>query len=411
MRMKTLRTLLTIFIILFLFGCKKESTLEIDMTDSLTQVYLQGVVDQLLTDYKAKYPGYPGGLAMKVISKKGTWFVASGMPAGTTSKVHFRAASNTKSFTATAIVLLAQRGKLNLNAQITDTIPGTNMTYVPLNANYAIPYLHEITINQLLHHKAGVFDVSNNVIPDTVSVPVPYKGKDYISYVEESDSLHTFTFDEMVGVNATCRLFFFPPGTGYHYSNTGYSILGKIIERVSGQSYSEFVQSNIIVPMRMSNSSMPYLGSDRELPSPFARGYLYSGDVTDVTVSNISANVAEGNLITTPDDLASYLRSLIRGEGVLNSYSVNSLLLAPMVPPDTMANYYCGLLYTTNLGFGHTGAHEGYLSQMATDPENDFTVVVFTNAWNTTGSGLTTIGEQFTVMLTEACYRAKYAAQ
>jgi len=409
--MKPARLLAMILILTVVFACTKKSTDYEPTSDAAIQSQLQNIVDKAVADYKAKYPGYPGGLAVKVIAKSGSWFVSSGMEAGTTSQVHFRAASNTKTFTSTAILLLYQEGKLKLDAKITDTIPGTAMTYVPMDASYAIPYRNQITIRQLLQHKAGVFDVSNNPIPDTVSVTVPYKGKDYITWVQASDPTHTFTFDEMVGVAAECRLFFFKPGKGYHYSNTGFSILGKIIERVSGQSYQQFVTSRIIVPMGLTQSSMPYLGTDRELPAPFARGYYYMPAITECTVSNISANVAEGNLITTPDDLSRFIRMTVRGEGVLNAYMVNSVMLQPLIPPDTMMSYTCGIQYTTNLGYGHTGAHEGYLSLMAHDPQLDFTVVIFTNAWNMSTGNMNGIMEQFSVMITGTAYKAKYAVQ
>lgn len=122
-----------------LFSCTRKTLTE-PTAETLLQEKLQSSVDLMMTKYKAKYPGYPGGLALKVISKKGSYFVSSGMEAGTTDQIHFRAASNTKAFTATAILLLAQEGKLNVDAKIIDTIPGTKMTYVPLNLQYNIPY-------------------------------------------------------------------------------------------------------------------------------------------------------------------------------------------------------------------------------------------------------------------------------
>lgn len=103
--------------------------------------------------------------------------------------------------------------------------------------------------------------------------------------------MHTFTFDELMGVVATCRLFDFQPGEKYHYSNTGYSILGKIIERVSSQSYPQFVMEHIIQPMGMINTAYPYLGTDHQIPVPYVPGYVYFPDSTrEVTISNISAN-------------------------------------------------------------------------------------------------------------------------
>lgn len=394
-------------IALVIVSCTKTETIYQSATDPQVQGKLQTMLDEMLKSYQLKNPGYPGGLALKVVSKQGSWFVSTGMGTGITGGIHFRAASNTKTFTSTSILLLAQQGKLNIDAKIIDTIPGTKMTYVPLTTDYLIPFRDSITIRQLLQHRAGVFDVSNNAIPDTVSVQVPYKGQNYLEYIMLQDMTHTFTFDELVGVVATCRLYNFHPGTSYKYSNTGYSILGKIIERVSGQGYPQFVMEHIVQPMGLTSTTYPSLGTDRQLPAPFAQGYIYTSDtIVEVTISNISANVAEGNMITTPDDLSKFLRTLIQGNGPLSPHWINQVMLAPPAGSSPGSWYGCGISYVLNLGFGHSGAHEGYLSRMVTDPETDFTAVVFTNAWNTT-AGITSIGDQLNFLLDEACYRAK----
>jgi len=368
------------------------------------------MLDQLNTDYKAKYPGFPGGLALKVISKSGEWFVTSGMEPGTTGGIHYRAASVTKTFTATAILLLMQEGKLDLDAKITDTIPGASQTYVPPDGNYNLPFSRQLTIRQLVQNKAGVFDVLNDIIPDTitVSVAVPYKGQNYISYVLATDPNHTFTFDELSGVVSKCRLFYFNPGKGYHYSNTGFSILGKIIERVSGQSYGDYVKDHIFTPMAMVNLILPYRGNDKMLPAPYAKGYLYFPAVSEFTTQNMSANVAEGNLITTPDELAQFALKLFRGEGVLNSYTVNKVMLQPLNPPDTMETYTCGVEYMRNLGYGHGGDCPGYITMYACDPASGFTCVALANAWNLSAGGNNGIIEQVKTVVNESLYRALY---
>ena len=403
-------TILVVYLILATtYSCSKSNEYE-TFANPQIQRNLQTMVDKLMSDYKIKYPAYPGGLAVKVISKNGSFFASAGLGDGVTDKIHFRAASNTKTFTSTAIILLAQEGKLNIDAKITDLIPGTNITYIPLTANYNIPFRDQITIRLLLQHNAGVFDISNEVVPDTVFAKVPYKGRDYIGYIQEADPVHTFTFDELVGVVATCRLFYSAPGQAHHYSNTGYSILGKIIERVSGQSYPQFVTERIIKPMELTDTSMPFSGSDQLLPAPFAKGYYFTSEVVECTKSNISANVAEGNLLTTPENLARFLRVLLRGEGVLKSFWVNNVLLSVPKTPADAGTYACGIYSAENLGWGHNGAHEGFLSRMVSDPNTDITVVAFTNTWNIK-DGMNTMREQMNSMLEDACYNSKYIVQ
>jgi D-alanyl-D-alanine carboxypeptidase len=394
-------------LLMLISSCKKDHETEITPMSDI-QYNLQQLVSTSLATYKEKYPDYPGGLAMEVISKQGTFFVSAGMEPGITNQVHFRAASNTKTLTATAILLLYQQGKLNIAQKITDTIPGTTEPYLPNTPEYNIPYKSSITILDLLRHRAGVFDVSNELIPDTVSAPVPYKGLNYITYIETADPTHTFTFDELVNVNAICRLSYFPPNTSYHYSNTGYSILGKIIERVSKKSYQQFLIEDVMLPMGMKNSSMPVSGTDQQIPVPFATGYVLTVDsVQNVTLSNMSPNVAEGTLITTPNDLGLFLRKLLSGQGVLNPHIVNAVMMNCLPTGGNSAGGYgCGLTYTNNLGYGHNGAHEGYLSQMVYDPGSGFTAAAFTNGWNLTG-GMATLIEQLTDLLENNCYQAK----
>jgi D-alanyl-D-alanine carboxypeptidase len=388
-------------------GCAKDNNIITPVQNNL-QDELQELVNTELASYKEKHPDYPGGLAMKVISEQGTFFVSTGMGTNITDQIHFRAASNTKTLTSAAILLLYQQGKLDINHKITDTIPGIHIPYVPDTPEYDIPYKSSITILDLLRHRAGVFDVSNENVPDTVSAQVPYKGMNYIEYILDSDPMHTFTFGELVNVVAQCRLSYFLPNTGYHYSNTGYSILGKIIERVSQKSYQQFLIQDVMLPMGMQNSSMPVSGTDQQIPAPFAPGHiLTSNSSVDVTLSNMSANVAEGTLITTPNDLGNFLRKLLSGQGILDPHIVNAVMMNCLpTNSSTAGGYGCGLTYTNNLGYGHNGAHEGYLSQMAYDPHTGFTIVAFTNCWNLK-DGMTTLINQMTNLLENTSYKAK----
>jgi len=397
-------------VVILCMGCSK-NTNDDPPTPKNPHTELQDMADGLMSDYKALYPDFPGGLALQVISNDHSWFVSSGMAPETNNGIHFRAASNTKTFTSVAILLLHQQGKLNINDHITDTIPGSVIPYVPDNSDYAVPFKGQITILQLLQHKAGVYDIANEIVPDTVSAAVPYKGCYYVEWAMGQDPTHTFTFDELVGVIAQCSLYYFMPATGYHYSNTGYSILGKIIERVSGMGYADFIQTNIMQPMNLSQSSMPWQGTDVSIPAPFAPGYIYFSGVIDTTESNMSANVSEGNLITTPHDLAHFIRNLLRGEGVLSLNTINELMLAPVIPPDTVTSYTCGISLNEGIGYGHTGAHAGYLSLMASDPETDFSVVAFMNGWNVENGVLPGIMEQFENVIIESALRAKEIVQ
>jgi len=328
-------------------------------------------------EYMATYGVTKGGLAVYITSPKGNYFATEAINGPSSPKIHFRAASNTKTFTAASIMLLHQRGLLNIDDLIVSQIPGKGIPYVPDIKEYDIPYRETITIRQLLRHQAGVFDVSNDDVPE--SCQEPYAGQNYVDYVriDLGQDNHQFTFDELVGVVATCSLSYWPPGEGYHYSNTGYSILGKIIERVSGQSYGDFVMENLVLPNSMNATTFPYLATDRKLPEPYAKGYLYyEGGLSEVTEDNMSANVAEGNVISTPADLTLWVRSLIRGEAGVSKEFVDMMKCKP--EEGTSSCYGMGILFFEGLGYGHNGATEtGYMSLMLYDPDDDVALVVF----------------------------------
>ena len=404
--MKTRYLFLTFISMVMLAGCCKFGL--VDTSYYAKKHALTHMLDSVYDKYTDQVPDYPGGLVLKVIEGGEAYFTTAGMGNSATAQTRFRAASCTKTFTATAILLLHQQGKLHITDRVTDTIPGTNETYLPDGPGFAIPYKEQITIRDLLRHRAGVFDVANDDVPDTLSVDVPYKGDNYVNYIVNVEPEHTFHFDELINVVAETGLSYFVPDNGYHYSNTGYSILGKIIERVTGLSYMDFLEEHIMHPMGMFNSYMPESGSDQVMENPFMPGYiLFENETMEIMNSNISPYVAEGNLVTTPNDLSRFYQKLLSGNGVLSHFTVNSLMMNCLPVGNLSASGYgCGLEYTHNLGYGHSGATEGYLTFVAYDPGMDFTVVVYTNVWNMK-DGMESLSYQITDLLQEICYRSK----
>ena len=383
---------------LFISGC--------NCCTKLTGPELSRILENEWLAYKKNKPNFDGGLALQILSPKGDYFASTGLGDKVTDKFHFRTASVTKTFTAAAIMLLEQRGLLNIDDKITSDIPGKKIPYLPNTADYNIPYKKNITIRMLLMHRAGVFDVTNNEIPDNkFSHGKPYVGRNYLDYMLENDRNHTFTFDELVGVNVSNQLSFFVPGSAYHYSDTGYSILGKIIERVSGRSYSEFIKEELLVPNRLLDTSSPWKGSDQTMPEPFIRGYVWvNNTLEDTTISNMSAHVAEGNITTTPIDLANWGRKLLTAKAGLTKESVEKMKSGMSKDDDTDSTYGLGLGYSPEGGYGHAGAHAGYLSLMTYNPKTDVVYVMVANVWNcrTCAKNLDSIMDEFKAMVKAA---------
>jgi D-alanyl-D-alanine carboxypeptidase len=348
-----------------------------------THAALQSMVDSLTNYYRTEKNITQGGFFLKISSSSKDYLVSNGINIPVTSNTHFRIASVTKTFTAAAIMLLHQQGKINIYDVITDNIPGSGTPYIPDIPAYNVPYKNQITIELLLQHRAGVFDVTNQIIPN--NVPQPYAGEFYIEYVRglPGNSYHTFTFEEMVGVAAENNLSNYPPNPGqYHYSNTGYNILGKIIERVSGTSYSNFLEENFFLPLQMNNSSSVWRGDDIHIPDPKIQSFLYEGGtVKNTTEDNMSPNVSEGNIISTPGDVTRWIKLLLTGNAGVNMANVD--LMKQVIPTGQgPGEYGLGISYMAGLGFGHNGAHESYLTITAYNPDNGITILIGCNFWN-----------------------------
>lgn len=382
----------TVFALLIGFILFQKQQVSIDLTRILASEW---------NSYKKDKSNFNGGLAMQILSPKDDYFISTGM-GNINNTYHFRIASVSKTFTAASIMLLHQKGLLNIDDRITDNIPGMKIPYVPDNENYNLPYKKDISIRMLLMHRAGIFDLSNNAVPsNSFSYDKPYVNQNYIAYIEKSDPNHQFTFDELLGVNASNQLSFFKPGSAYHYSDTGYSLLGKIIERVSQKSYADFVKEELLVPNGLNNTSVVYKGSDQTIPDPYVKGYVWAGgEIADVTKSNLSPHVAEGSIITTPKDLANWAKRLFAGQAGLTKETVKMMMSGESKGDGTKNQYGLGISYFVGKGYGHSGAHEGYLTDMIYNPETNVVYVSFTNIWNcqTCGKSLDSIISELKAM-------------
>lgn len=336
-------------------------------------VDIGGVLD---SQWKARYAGSPGGLTAVLITPKGEYFAST--VAGTTPATHFRGASTTKTFTAAAIMLLDQRGQLKIDDVVTAAMPGgSGKPYLPATPGYDIPYKSQITIRQLLQHRSGVFDVANEDVP--ASAPAPYAGKRYIVWVMEQDGDHTFTLDELVGVVAANRLARDPPGAVFNYCDTGYWLLAKIVEQVSGKPFVQFLRDEFLVRNGLADTSFPELGTTQSLPSPYIDGYLLQfGRIREVTQQNISAGNGDGNVVTTPADLSRWTRRLLRGEAGVDAGQVTRM--RDCVPTGNFfVAYGLGLeCHPAAFGWGHNGGNPGYLTVARHEIDTDVTVMLFT---------------------------------
>jgi CubicO group peptidase (beta-lactamase class C family) len=261
-----------------------------------------------------------------------------------TPSTKFRLGSLTKQFTAASILLLEERGKLSTSDPIKKHIPDAPKAW------------DAITIHQLLTHTSG--------IPNFTSFPEFPAMRGTASTVDKTITLFR---DKPLD---------FPAGEKMDYSNSGYLVLGHLIEKLSGGSYDAFVQANLFAPLGMADSGYD---SNSRIIARRASGYVWSPDrYTNADHIDMSVPHAAGALYSTTGDLLKWERALLGGK-VLSAAS-----LAKMLTPANN-NYAYGVSVQAANGrkaVMHGGAIDGFHTFMATFPDSGVTVIVLGNANN-----------------------------
>jgi len=369
------KTSIAVFIsflsLLFLLeGCTKDETPVAPVSSNIGEK-LQTLLAREYDAYIAKYPGFPGGVAVQVLYKNETAFAYKGFSAEITNRYHLRAQSITKSFTAAGIMLLYQRGQLDIHDYITDNIPNSTEPYLPNNSNYNVPYKNQIRIWDLLTHRAGVFDPIND-------------DRTYVDSLLNVDPNHSFTLDEIVGCATSYQISYFPPNGGWHYSNAGYVMLVKVIERVSGKSYKQFINDEFVLPLGLTDTNFPDSGTETTLPSPYIDSWAWSTALTiNLTEQNMTYDIGEGNMISSVKDLGTFFKNLLTGSAGVNLKNVSNYMMDCKNVSDVgLMAFGGGLMYLNNLGYGHGGDGAGMSVRAFYDPQNDFQIIAYTNCYN-----------------------------
>lgn len=374
--MKKGMIILVLISLFILLACSKKST-EVQNNEDELQSKVQNRINSLWTNYIVQNSLSYGGIALMAQNATKSVFAKANMPENVNKNAYFRGASNTKTFTAFAIMKLESQGKLNIEDRLTDLIPNTNLTYLPEDNNYNIPFKQQITIRQLLEHRAGVFDLTNFAIPDTVNAN--YAGQNWLAYMSQINPYYPFTIDGIIGIISQHQLYHHLPDQDYSYTNTGYMLLAKIIERVSNQSFEEYLSENVLNTNQLTQIQFP-TSTASMLPDPYISGKVWSGNLLyDYRRFNMSSAKGSGNVVCTLADLNRWVRSWQKGQAGLDISDVETMRHSSN--PD-QEYYGLGTEYIPGIGYGHTGAIAGYLSFMFYDPLTDFSIVLVANIWN-----------------------------
>jgi len=221
-----------------------------------------------------------------------------------TTKTAFRLASLSKQFTAMAVMILAERKKLNLENKLTDFLP-----------NYPA-YGKKVTVRQLLTHTAGIPDHEK---PIYKSLRATERSVAISANAPRNDERHSEpTIYEALEVLKNQPIPLFPPGSRYQYSDAGYVLLALIIEKISGLSYRDFLQRNIFSPLSMSGSDV--LDKTKPKIKNRAIGYKIS-DLYYTGRGRCQDNRDDNNGITSKFEVFDYdpLNYIVGDEGVYSS--------------------------------------------------------------------------------------------
>lgn len=258
-----------------------------------------------------------------------------------TPETKFRLGSMTKQFTAAGILLLEERGKLS-----TDDIVKKYMPDAPAAWD-------KITIYNLLTHTSG--------IPNFTSFP------DYRS------SEGTPTTPAQLVARFRDKPLDFQPGEKWSYSNSGYVLLGYLIEKISGQTYQNFIQENFFKPLGMNDSGYD---SNSAIILNRASGYAPGpGGPVNAGYIDMSIPFSAGALYSTTHDLLRWDEALYGGK------VLSPAALKKMTTPFKQ-NYACGLMVQTVQGhtvYEHGGGIEGFNTDMAYYPDERLALIALSN--------------------------------
>lgn len=255
--------------------------------------------------------------------------------------------SVTKQFTAAALLLLAEEGKLSLDDDLTKYFP----EYPTAG--------HKIPVRRLLDHTSG--------IKGYTEIP---KFQQIMTRKLPKDSLVAIFRDQP---------FDFPTGRGLVYNNSAYFLAGLIIEKVAGMPYGDFVQKRLFEPLGMRDS---HYCDERKIVKNRAHGYDMSpGGLTLKAYLDHTYPYAAGSLCSTAGDLLTWLRSLHGGK-VLPERAYRSLITPDTLDDGAPVRYAKGLgIYSLagHRAIEHAGGINGYLSSTIWLPDEKMAVVVLVN--------------------------------
>ncbi len=317
-------------------------------------------VDAIFARYTADTPGCAVGVSKDGKEVLGRAYGSADLEHGiaNTPDTIFEGGSVSKQFTAAAILLLAQAGKLKLDDPVDQ--------YVPELPDYGTP----ITLRHLLHHTSGLRDWG------TVT---------YAAGWPRGSRVHTHA--HVLDVVSRQKALNFPPGSEYSYSNTGYNLLAIIVERVSGKTFAHYTRDVVFEPLGMTHTQWRDDYTRIVKGRAIAYGKAPDGFHMQMPFENVHGN---GGLLTTVGDLLKWNRNFT-SERVGGRALVTELQRRGRLSDGLEISYARGLVVSRYRGLpevSHSGSTAGYRAFLTRFPDPALSVAVLCNDGSAEASDL-----------------------
>jgi len=260
-----------------------------------------------------------------------------------TSRTNYRLASVSKQFTAAAVLLLAEDGRVSLGDRLREFFPSL------------APSLDAVTIHHLLTHASGLIDYEELISPETT---MQLCSADVLQLLEAQ------------------KTGYFAPGSNYRYSNSGYALLALIVERVSGGTFADFLARRVFGPLGMNHT----VAHEEGISTVGNRAFGYTmtnGEWARKDQSLTSAVLGDGGIYSSIDDLAKWDAAWYDGR-LLSDESRRVALIGHTATDDPSVSYGFGWRITGET-FWHSGETSGFRNVIVRYAARTLTIVLLTN--------------------------------
>ena len=255
---------------------------------------------------------------------------------------------------------LATQGLLALDGTLADWLPASLVAQ--------IPHGNDITLRQLLNHSSGIYNFTDNAAYQASAGDNPDKLKtdaDYIDY----------------GLNQPA---YFPPGEGFHYSNTNYLLIGLILERVLGEHPAAALRQQLLTPLAL--DATYFAGVEKDRGEIIAGYQVIDGKRVNTRpyIENFAPSAAP--VVSTVGDLALFLRAVVSGDAPLDPAALDAWLA-----PENFVRVNEGTDYGLGIGrfevdgftlYGHAGGYDGYSTENYYIAETQTSISAFMNCYD-----------------------------